>query len=62
MARFSLLSSLLLAVGAVAQQSTSYTDPKSGITFDSYKDSDTGCQFGIAMPENPDKDFIAQIV
>ena len=61
MTRFSHLSSLLFAVGAVAQ-STAYTDPNSGITFQSYQDSDTGCQFGLALPETADTDFIGQIV
>lgn len=59
MARFGFLSSLLFAAGAIA---TSYTDSKTGITFSSYQDSDTGCLFGMAMPEDLEKDFIGQIV
>ncbi|KAL1304900.1 hypothetical protein AAFC00_003818 [Neodothiora populina] len=61
MVRFSIASTALYALGAVAQ-SFSYTDSKSGITFQSWKDSKTGCQYGISMPETIDTDFIAQIV
>ena len=61
MSRFSLLSAGLLAAHALAQ-GFSYADPNSGMTLQSYQDSDTGCQFGIALPETPDRDFIGQIV
>lgn len=60
MARFSLLS-LIFAVGAAAQ-ATSFTDSNTGITFQSYQDSDTECRFGIALPETLETDFIGQIV
>lgn len=60
MSLFSLFS-LIFAVGAAAQ-ATSFTDLNTGITFQSYQDSDTECRFGIALPETPKKDFIGQIV
>jgi cellobiose dehydrogenase (acceptor) len=60
MARSILLSSALFALKAVAQSATPYTDAKTGITFNGYQDA-SGYTFGIALPETPGKDFIAQI-
>lgn len=61
MTRSFILSSALFALQAVAQTSSPYTDPKTGIDFRGYKDATTGYTFGIALPENPTTDFIAQI-
>lgn len=60
MARFLALLPALFAAGAVAQTSSPYTDEKTGITFNGLKHS-SGYTLGFALPENPDKDFIAQI-
>lgn len=61
MARSFLISSALFALQAVAQSATPYTDAKTGITFNGFKDELRGFTFGIALPENPSTDFIAQI-
>ena len=61
MARSFVLSTALFALGAVAQTSHSYTDAKTGIDFRGYTDAKTGYTFGLALPENPTTDFIAQI-
>lgn len=60
MARSIILSSALFALKAVAQSATPYTDAKTGITFNGYQDA-SGYTLGIALPETPGKDFIAQI-
>jgi cellobiose dehydrogenase (acceptor) len=60
MTRSIILSSALFALQAAAQSATLYTDTKTGITFNGYT-GDTGFTFGIALPETPGKDFIAQI-
>ena len=61
MARSFILSSALFALQAVAQTSASYTDEKTGIDFRGYFDTTTGYRFGLALPENPTTDYIAQI-
>jgi cellobiose dehydrogenase (acceptor) len=61
MARSFILSSALFALQAVAQTSASYTDEKTGIDFRGYYDTTTGYRFGLALPENPTTDYIAQI-
>jgi cellobiose dehydrogenase (acceptor) len=61
MARSFILSTALFALQAVAQTSSAYTDPKTGIDFRGYTDAKTGYTFGIALPEKPTTDFIAQI-
>jgi len=61
MVRFNLFSSALFAVTALAQ-TIAYTDSNSGISFQSWSDPTTGCQFGMALPMTPEKDFIGQIV
>lgn len=61
MARFSLLTASLFALRVVAQGFAS-VDSKSGISFQTYQDSKTSVQFGVALPDTPDKDFIGQIV
>ncbi|KAJ4321378.1 hypothetical protein N0V94_002915 [Neodidymelliopsis sp. IMI 364377] len=61
MARSFILSTALFALQAVAQTSSPYTDAKTGIDFRGYTDAKTGYTFGIALPENPTTDFIAQI-
>jgi cellobiose dehydrogenase (acceptor) len=60
MARSVILSSALFALQAAAQSASPYTDAKTGIKFNGYQDA-TGYTFGIALPETPGKDFIAQI-
>ena len=61
MARSFILSTALFALQAVAQTSSPYTDAKTGIDFRGYTDARTGFTFGIALPENPTTDFIAQV-
>ncbi|KAF1948143.1 FAD/NAD(P)-binding domain-containing protein [Byssothecium circinans] len=61
MTRSFFLSSALLAVQAAAQSATPYTDAKSGIKFNGYKQP-SGFTLGIALPETPGSDFIGQIV
>ncbi|KAF1351525.1 choline dehydrogenase [Lizonia empirigonia] len=61
MARSFILSTALFALQVVAQTSAPYTDAKTGIDFSGYTDAKTGFTFGIALPENPTTDFIAQI-
>lgn len=61
MARSFILASALLALRAAAQTSSPYTDDKTGIKFNGYQDTKSGFKFGIALPENPTTDFIAQI-
>ncbi|KAF2812367.1 CBD9-like protein [Mytilinidion resinicola] len=58
------LSTILLralALGASAQQSSSYTDSKSGITFQTHTET-AGFAFGIALPETPSTDSISLLV
>lgn len=57
----SLLLPVLLALRAAAQTASPYTDEKSGITFNGYTHS-SGYRLGIALPENPTTDLIAQVV
>ncbi|UPX20556.1 Cellobiose dehydrogenase (acceptor) [Ascochyta rabiei] len=61
MARSFILSTALFALQAIAQTSSPYTDAKTGIDFRGYTDAKTGYTFGIALPEKPTTDFIAQI-
>ncbi|KAH6629088.1 choline dehydrogenase [Boeremia exigua] len=61
MARSFIISTALFALQTVAQVSVPYTDPKTGIDFRGYIDARTGYHLGIALPENPTTDFIAQI-
>lgn len=61
MARSFILSTALFTLQAFAQTSSSYTDDKTGIDFRGYTNALTGFTFGIALPENPTTDFIAQI-
>jgi cellobiose dehydrogenase (acceptor) len=60
MARSILLSYAFLALRVAAQTASPYTDDNSGITFNGYNNA--GFRFGIALPESPTTDFIAQIV
>jgi cellobiose dehydrogenase (acceptor) len=60
MSRTFLLSTALLALGAVAQTAEPYTDEKTGIAFSGFQHT-SGYKFGIALPENPTTDFIAQV-
>jgi cellobiose dehydrogenase (acceptor) len=61
MARSLILSTALFTLQAVAQTSSGYTDAKTGIDFRGYTNELTGFTFGIALPEKPTTDFIAQI-
>ncbi|EFQ36273.1 GMC oxidoreductase [Colletotrichum graminicola] len=56
----SLLSAGLLAAAAAAQQTSSYVDAASGITFQRHSET-SGFAFGIALPTTVGKDFIGQI-
>ncbi|KAK1672240.1 GMC oxidoreductase [Colletotrichum godetiae] len=56
----SLLTTGLLAAAAVAQQTTSYVDSATGITFQRYTET-SGFSFGVALPSTVGKDFIGQI-
>lgn len=61
MPRFALLTAALAS--CIIAQTTSYADPNTGITFAAYKDSTTGAQYGIAMPQaSPPTDFIGQLI
>jgi cellobiose dehydrogenase (acceptor) len=60
MARSLIISSALFVLQAAAQSATPYTDANTGITFNGFQDA-SGYTFGIALPENPTTDFIAQI-
>ncbi|KAJ4407902.1 hypothetical protein N0V91_003567 [Didymella pomorum] len=61
MARSLIVSTALFTLQAVAQTSSGYTDAKTGIDFRGYTNELTGFTFGIALPEKPTTDFIAQI-
>ena len=61
MARSTFFSLLALAAGSFAQSTTSFVDPMTDITFQAFTDPTTGYRFGIALPENPTTDFIAQL-
>lgn len=53
-----------LATVTVAQTPVSYTDAKSGITFNTYINPSTGYFFGLALPGNAttsNTDFIATL-
>ncbi|KAK1999500.1 GMC oxidoreductase [Colletotrichum falcatum] len=56
----SILFTGLLAAAAAAQQTSSYIDAASGITFQRYSDT-SGFAFGVALPTTVGKDFIGQI-
>ncbi|KAK1974153.1 GMC oxidoreductase [Colletotrichum cereale] len=56
----SLLVTGLLAAAATAQQTSSYIDAASGITFQRHSET-SGFSFGIALPTTVGKDFIGQI-
>lgn len=60
MARSLMFGSALFALRAAAQTSSPYTDANTGITFNGYQHA-SGYTFGIALPENPTTDFIAQV-
>ncbi|KAK2008705.1 GMC oxidoreductase [Colletotrichum eremochloae] len=56
----SLLATGILAAAAAAQQTPSYVDAASGITFQRHSET-SGFAFGIALPTTVGKDFIGQI-
>jgi cellobiose dehydrogenase (acceptor) len=60
MARSFFVSSALLALRVAAQTSSQFTDENTGITFNGYQHI-SGYRFGIALPEKPTTDFIAQV-
>jgi hypothetical protein len=60
MPRSFILSSALLALRVAAQTSSQFTDENTGITFSGYQHI-SGYRFGIALPENPTTDYIAQV-
>ncbi|KAI0599606.1 hypothetical protein F4775DRAFT_550650 [Biscogniauxia sp. FL1348] len=59
--KLSFFSILASALGASAAGQLNYTDSNTGISFSGYTDG-KGYTFGMALPEDPAKDFIAQIV
>jgi len=56
-----LVASALAADGSNYPQAKQYKDANTGITFLGFADG-TGYQFGMAMPQSPATDFIAQLV
>lgn len=52
---------LFLPSLTIAQVTTSFTDPDTGITFQRFFGAKTQFGFGIALPENPTTDFIGQM-
>jgi cellobiose dehydrogenase (acceptor) len=52
----------LAQMAMASSATTAYTDPNTGIDFQTYYDSGTGYSFGMALPENPTTDFIGQMV
>jgi len=60
--------SCLLALGAAvglasAQSSTAYTDPETGIAYQSFSTATAGGYlFGMALPKSPTDEFIGHIV
>ncbi|KAH7350187.1 GMC oxidoreductase [Plectosphaerella cucumerina] len=50
-----------LASAATAQQTTPFTDPDTGIEFQSYTHASSNFSFGIALPETASNDFIGRI-
>ncbi|KAK2035236.1 GMC oxidoreductase [Colletotrichum zoysiae] len=56
----SLLATALFAAATAAQQTSSYVDAASGITFQRHSET-SGFAFGIALPTTVGKDFIGQI-
>ena len=53
---------LTFAAGALAQSSSTYFDDSTGITFQSYLDSNIGISYGVALPVDTSNDVIGQIV
>lgn len=52
----------LARTAAAATVATSYTDPNTGIDFQTYWASDVDYSFGLALPETIESDFIGQMV
>ena len=62
--RLSLAAVLCAPLAALAQEApstTAYTDPATGIAYQAYVDPG-GFKFGVALPKNPDGDFIGLLV
>lgn len=53
---------LLAYTSAVAGAAAPYTDPNTGITFETFFASDVDLSFGMVVPETITTDFIAQLV
>lgn len=53
---------LLAYTSAVAGAAAPYTDPNTGITFETFFASDVGLSFGMVFPETITTDFIGQLV
>lgn len=61
--RLSTSTVVSLAASVSAQGATQgYTDPTTGIAFQSYTADKVGAKFGIALPAGAGSDFIGQIV
>ncbi|KAK8237049.1 hypothetical protein HDK77DRAFT_306444 [Phyllosticta capitalensis] len=52
----------LAGVASAGMSTVAHTDAKTSIDFQQFTDSDSGFQFGVALPKTPGKDFIGQIV
>ncbi|KAJ3043402.1 hypothetical protein HDV00_005100 [Rhizophlyctis rosea] len=60
--QFKSLLSLLAVVGlASAQQSSSYQDSQTGLTFQQYTDSTSGVSVGIALPSGSSNELVIQL-
>ncbi|KAJ3040235.1 hypothetical protein HDV00_011333 [Rhizophlyctis rosea] len=60
--QFKSLLSVLAVVGlASAQQSSTYNDAQTGLTFQQYTDSTSGVTFGIALPTGSSSELVIQL-
>ena len=58
-----LATTLVPFVAAQGQASAqAFTDPASGIAFQTYNADTSGVRFGIALPQGPSSDFIGHVV
>jgi len=56
------ITTLFAAVGfAQAQEATAFTDPATGISFQTFSHS-SGFKFGVALPATPSEDLIGYLV
>jgi hypothetical protein len=60
--RLSTVLTTIVATVAAQGSTQGYTDPATGIAFQTYTADKVGAKFGIALPAGPGTDFIGQIV